>query len=507
MENHLLQTQKSFFEKIDSASSTEEGIRMCLSEMKLFLSEKEVSDFEIFWKMRQKCLELFKKKIPSRSRTLLWSEFIFLSDEMRKIKEVFNEEASFAFEQIELAVEAFSLDMEQVDQKISESPPIFFPDNVRVMKGLRNSFVTKQQELDFMSYMVDRLNSLRKELIHTQVRARFKSRLFAELSKLGDNIFPRRRKMILSLSEDFFERVRAFKIDKFHLHDSKEEIKALQALARSLTINAKVFNEVRDILSGFWDQIKEYERHRHEKKAKDRESFKKSLEILTPKIQLLTIQCRDSEIDLAKAREVRSTILAEMRELPLVPKDVKFLKKSLEEALEPLEKKQIEELKKKKELELLAFEEKEKSQKELMNSLSELLDRAELLDFDVLVEKWEFFVEREKLIAFEGIEKEKVNDRLDAVHDCIQEKLWQSLKEDQKKEKNLQIHALLDERHKTRRNLKKELENLRKTVGKSGLSLENSLFYQETIKEKKYRLGVIETIIEEIEEKLFDLGE
>jgi DNA repair exonuclease SbcCD ATPase subunit len=506
-ENSPLKAPQSFIEQLESVSSPSEALRLCIDEMRLLLSQREVPNFRAFWEVRQKCLTLFKEKVSPRTRTLIWSEFISLSEEFRKVKGVINSQAAFAVEQIELAIEALKADIEQIDHKISEMTPIDFPNRVRIMDGQQDHFIPIQQELDLMSNFAGRLNSLRRELLNTPMRARIKSRLFNKLSQLGDSIFPRQKEKISLLSESFLERIHTFSIDESSLHDSKEEIKALQALSKALMINTRAFNQIREILSSFWDQIREQEREHHEKKAQDREKFKESFEALQPKIQLLNTEGRQSKITWKKAQEREVTILAEMRKFPLGPADFKALKKQLAEAIEPLEKKRIEELKKRKEKELQALAQRQKAQDMLMNSLTELLDRSETLGLDVLVEKWESLVKEEKTLDPKGPEGEKISRRLDAICDHIQEKKWQSLQEDQSEEGKHQLHALLDNRHKARRKLKKALEDLRKIVGGSGLNLEGSLFYQEMIREEKYRLDAIETMIEEIEEKLFDVKE
>lgn len=139
--------------------------------------------------------------------------------------------------------------------------------------------------------------------------------------------------------------------------------------------------------------------------------------------------------------------------------------------------------------------------------LIQLRDRAESLTLDALVEKWETLVKEEKAACPVGLDGGRIACQLDAVYDHIQEKQWHALREDQSEEGIQQLHALLDSRHKARRKLKESLESYRKTVGGSGLSLEQSLLYQEMIGEEKLRLDAIETMIEELEEKLFDMEE
>ena len=101
-----------------------------------------------------------------------------------------------------------------------------------------------------------------------------------------------------------------------------------------------------------------------------------------------------------------------------------------------------------------------------------------------------------------------LQSRLDTLFDHIQEKKWQALLEEETAEEiSSSLHGLLDDRHKVRRKVKANIELYRKTLGGSALSMEESLLTQELASSEKLRLDAIETMIEEIEEKLFDLEE
>ena len=59
--------------------------------------------FKDFWEARRLCLPLFKENMNPKSRSLLWAEYIEISAEARKLKEILDEQSPFAVEQIELA--------------------------------------------------------------------------------------------------------------------------------------------------------------------------------------------------------------------------------------------------------------------------------------------------------------------------------------------------------------------------------------------------------------------
>ena len=499
--------QAQFIIEIEKAEKVEEKIRLCLDFMKRLLSQGETPQFRAFWETRSRCLELFKEKLAPRVRTVYWAEFIALSEEIRRIKEILDEQSAFAVEQIEVAIEALKKDIAQIETLIAGMEPIVVPEQAQSLKSNRGGYIESQRELDLLGTLTGRLNSLRKELVHTPMRIRHKNRIFEELSTLGDAIFPRRKEAIATLSERFTWDIEAFQLDLSRTFDAKEEIKALQSFAKVITVNTKTFSLVREKLSAFWDQLKEKEKERHLLKAKLRDEYKESFEKIVPQIDLLKQQCSEEKVSWGEAHARAREILGEMRQLHLGRDEIKVLKKRLGSALEPLEKKRAIELAQEKEREKLKQQQREKAQSALLEKLIQLRDRAEALTLDALVEKWEVLVKEEKAACPVGLDGGRIACQLDAVYDHIQEKQWHALRDDPSEEGIQQLHALLDSRHKARRKLKDSLESHRKTVGGSGLSLEQSLLYQEMIGEEKLRLDAIETMIEELEEKLFDMEE
>lgn len=507
MEKSLAQHYTQFLTDLEESSKVEEKIRLCLDFMKGSLSDAETVDLGQIWKARELCLPLFKEKIPARLRTLYWAEYVELSEGMRKVKEVLDEQSSFASEQIQLALFALKQDLEKFEALVLEMEPIAIPENVEVIKNNSQLYIKAQAELDLLSTFAGRIESLRKELIHTPMRIRQKNRFFGELSKLGDIVFPRRKEAISLLSDQFRADVASFQIEEEKTLEAKEGIKSLQAFAKTLSLHTKAFTAARGALSELWDQIKEWEKQKKQQRAKQRKEFAERMGQILPKIELLQTQCDEGEITLASAQKQEQELLEEIQKLRLNRDEEKLLRKKLFDALRPLEKRRQEALAKEKEALLQKEESERKAQAALLHRLTELSDHAESLSLDTLVEKWEALVKEEKALTADGVDRERVIHQIDAISDHIEEKKWQALMEDSSEEAIHQMHALLDNRHKARRKLKETIDVHRKTAGGSGLTLEQSLLYQEMIAEEKLRLDAIETMIEELEEGLFDLEE
>lgn len=432
------QDYSEFLTQVEEAQTTEEKLKNCLSFMREALSREKIPAFKDFWEAKSLCLTLFKEKLTARSRALLWKEYVELSDEIRKVKEILDEESQFAKEQIELAISSIE---EELARGASPLDPEILP---QPLKEKGSFYLEAQGELNQLNPFAGRINALRKELMQMQMRIKTKNHLFDRLSQMGNQIFPKRKELIEALSAQYAQDVETFVQEKFSLDNPpyfplKEAIKGLQSFSKQLSLNTKVFKQCREKLSTCWDQIKEKE----------------------GRLKLERTEKRKQEKEIQEKRQ-------ELREADR------------------------------------QREEKEKEAiKHLISHLGEIIDQAEALSLDALVEKWDALVKEGKTLNPTGVEKALLENRFGAVFDHIQEKKWQSLEGSDDLAAALQ--DLLEERIGEKKKIKEALEDHRKTVGGSTLSLEESMLYQELIGEEKLRFDTLETMIEEIEEKLFDL--
>src|ERR1700733_14369049 len=64
-------------------------------------------------------------------------------------------------------------------------------------------YTSLQAEINILNTQAARINSLRKELIKTEMRVRKKNKFFQRLSAAGDKVFPRRKELIQDVSHQF----------------------------------------------------------------------------------------------------------------------------------------------------------------------------------------------------------------------------------------------------------------------------------------------------------------
>jgi len=501
----------AFLKQLEGLEKVEDKLKCSIDFMRSTLSKEKIPAFRDFWDAKKLCLSFFKENIPSRMRNLFWKDYVALSDEIRKIKEILDEKSSFAYEQIDLVIQALEKDLQEFDTSIAAMHPLEVPKEAKYLKENQAAYQERQNTLTRLNILGAQIHALRKELVDTPMRMRKKNEQFDKLSKLGDQVFPRRKELMKSVAElflaDIDRFVEAFCLDYPPFFALKEEIRAMQGFAKVLTLNSASFSRSRKLLSGCWDQIKEKESKYREKRSSEKNRFKENFDQIAPKIQALKEECAAYAISLEGANQKIDAILKEMRELELGKDEIKRLKKHLFETRKPLEEKQEQDRIKQKEAEALASKKQMEAQGALSDQMLEVLNQAKGLALTTLVEKWESLVKEEKALFVEGHGIDLLANRLSWIADHIQEKKWQALLDENPQDLIDSLNVILEERKKERLNLKEKTDVHRKIAGGSGLSFEQSLLYQELIEEEKTRLDSIELMIEEIEEKLFDLEE
>src|SRR5262245_28088096 len=94
-----------FLKKLELQKDPEEKIRTCILFMQQCLSREGPPSFKEFWETRKLCLLLFKESLNPKVRNELWECYIGLTTEAYHLKEMMDNESSFARQQIEAAIQ------------------------------------------------------------------------------------------------------------------------------------------------------------------------------------------------------------------------------------------------------------------------------------------------------------------------------------------------------------------------------------------------------------------
>ncbi|MDJ0651901.1 MAG: hypothetical protein QNJ27_02700 [Simkaniaceae bacterium] len=489
---------KSFKESFDREKNIEEKIAKGLEFMKTLLADIEKGSFKNFWDVKKLIGPLFKEKMHPIKRNHLWNQHAELRDEAHRLKEIKDEQAAFSIEQVELAIEAVESDINHYDRLVKQISPLDFPERLKKLSSHQEKYHTMQRELQLLKTLIFRLDALRKETLSIDMRISHKNKILKRLSKLGDEVFPKRKDFIKKVSESFSADVEAFVKNRFPEGNDtfdapyyviRDEIKSFQRLAKLLTLNTQSFTKTRKVLNECWDKIKEKEKEKRAEMGDRLEEHKKNFEALLPKIEVFEAFCsQEGNREKTKVLEQSNAMQEEIKKAALGRDHVKILKNRIQKARsEAVGKAQAK------------IEEKKHAAKKEMNDLKEKLQN---------LIKDENFTTLEDLEKGESALKEIYESlNLSRIETHVFEREFADLKSFifTKQESVCSADELekLFERRSTHAGLiKKQVEEYRKEMGGLSLDFEKAITYRELYDSARIQLDKEREALESLEEKL-----
>jgi len=500
---------KEFEEKLALLPTPEEKIALGLAFMRSSISQEGTPRFREFWEARKLVLPCFKENINSAIRSKLWSEYVDLTVEARRLKEILEEQSAFAIEQIDLAITGFEADIANLEAILAQSAHIEFPDQSPTIQAKVGVYNQIQRELNLLNTLASRLNGLRKEVIKTDMRMRFKTKFFKRLSQIGDHVFPKRKELIEQISQEFIRDVEQFAARHFQgdqvvgapYFALREEIKALQGMAKVLTLSSGAFNKTRLRLSECWDKVKVLEKeHKKEVNAK-RQATDANRQALEQKIDELA----GKEMAMGDLEKAIDEISKEMRVVDLHRQDVLSLKDKLAKLRAPHLAAQEEKAK--------ALEAAEKEKIRLKREkITEVKERiAHLLkkggEEEALEQAYNELKEEIKNLGVTKTDQQQFDRSMRQLKDLIaeaKERALLNLSEDDRSALE-SLRAALEQKKKRRQEIKDQIEQYRKTLGSSNLDFEKGMQTRELMDQEKELLEKNNSGIEEIEQKIAEL--
>ncbi len=498
---------------VEVVNDVDEKIRRVLAFMRQALKSEPRARLDLYWKGRTLCLDLFKESMAPPTRAVLWGEYTELMQEAKRLKEHFDEKASFATEQIELALKDLEASLKKWEALLAQAEGIEFPKFALVKWGEKGEQIKqKQKEVQLLSAFAERVVSLRSELQVTEAPFKQKKGLFERLSACGEAIFPKKGALVKELSSLFLDGVEQFVEHSFRapskekearILDLRSEIQSFQELAKRLALVPKDFARARKELSFAWDTLKEKEKERKKESAEKRSLFKQNFDAIMEKIASFKERCVQEGATGDAAEKGAQAILAEMKEKELSRDDVNKLKDILEEAKHPLlerQRKEEEERKRAKRAEKERLQEKKKAFFQALVGAKVNCSELSFEEGQALCARLKEEMKESTCSKVERIKVERdLRDICEVVH---QKQLQEALQE------RGDLHALksLFERwHALRKECKALVEDLRKGVGASGCAFEEGMELQAALEEEKRRLERMDSALERIEEQMDEL--
>ncbi|MBS0648177.1 MAG: hypothetical protein JSS10_03005 [Verrucomicrobia bacterium] len=503
---------KELVGKLEALSSAEEKIRYCLDFMRAALGDK-APRFKDYWDAKRLCLPLFKEGLAAQPRSILWAEYIEISTEARHLKDTLDEQAAFAMEQIDLAIQAIEADLEKIEELI-EQTSWSLPES-QTLQGKKELYTKLQQELNFLNTLAARINSFRKEVIRTEMRIRFKNKFFDRLSKAGDKVFPKRKELIRQISSEFLADVKSF-TEKYSSEEAlrnasifalREEIKTLQILAKELTLDTQAFTQTRLELSKCWDLLKEHDKERKKEMTEKKEAFKKNVELIMNKIKPLAERCQSETFTMDEAMKQSNDILSFMKTIELGRDEVRYLKDEVAKARTPV----FERMKKEQEVREKEMEEAQRQRRDKIEDFKRRIqaasDQVSEKSIEELLAMKDELVKQLGALSATHAEKELLEHSLKELRDRIIEKKEKAIASLSEEERNSLEHLkqMLEEWKAQKQEIRTQLETYRKALAGSGFDFEKAMRYRQLMDEEKVRLDKAHHAIEEIEAKIDEL--
>lgn len=499
---------EQFVQALRAANEPERKLDIAIQFMQERLAQTGVPHFKEFWDARRICLDLFKENINPTSRVHLWARYSELCRQARKLKEIFDEQSAFAAEQIEIAVAAIESEIGQFTEYLDLMPPFELGVECRSLDAHLEEYGNMQRELNLLNTYATKTSGLRKELIKTEMRIRQKNKFFERLSKLGDAIFPRRKELIQKVSQQFISDVDNFikttfvtELKTVQLFTVRDEIKALQSIAKVLTLNTEAFSSTRKTLSECWDSIKNVVKERRKVASEQKSAYKEHRDQFVAELEALKASFEAKELAAAAcetkldeiAAHMRNTSLGklEIRELRDMVRDLKQVFTAHTQSEDMLRRQQAS----KKE------QEKKARIEALRQELESLGSSQTKLDIEDLERALEPLAKEVVTVAVPRGEKQEFDKLVRNVRDLIAEKKEQKLLSLSEGDREAigKLKDLLKEKKQNRQTIKSQIDTWRKESGSSGVSIGQAMQYNEMIQNEKQRLEKIEAGIDELQ--------
>lgn len=515
-------TLEAFLKQLETLPSPEDKLKESIAYMREALSQEGAPFFKGFWEVRKFCLPLFKESLIGNSRAQLWNDYIELTREGRRLKNLLDEESAFAIEQIDLAIIALENEVTifagNAEDLLKTAPPIEFARVPKTLEKKLSSYKQLQSKLNFLNVLAIRINGLRKELIKTEMRIRQKNKFFQQLSAIGDKVFPLRKELLQDLSTDFLGDVAAFVDENFGSSFSpdeirrsvfffREEIKNYQALAKELTLNTQAFSKTRLDLSDCWEKLKGMEKELKKEFAEQKQKSSENVEEVKKRIQAFEEEIKENKMTAEEGFKRLDEISYWMRGIELTRNDVRFLKELIQNARLPFQAQQDEKEQERKQKEV-EFEKVRREKIELFqNELKVLKDSLATESAQTLSQKLEECKKNLTTLSVTKVERQGLERLLKGMRDQISEKQEHALLELSEDDRATleSLEEVLEQRKERRKEVKDQIEDYRKIMGGSALDFEKAIKYNELMAVEKERLAKFDEGIAEIEKKIRSL--
>jgi hypothetical protein len=289
------------------------------------------------------------------------------------------------------------------------------------------------------------------------------------------------------------------------LYILKEEIKALQAIAKMLTLNTHSFTETRLRLSECWDKARHLEKERKKEIAEKRVVFKQNYDVALVKIREFEQLVNTENLSSAELQRSFDEIGEYLRNIPLGRDEIL----SIREVFKPIRSVVLEKLKEEENERETELRKKEDSHKEIVSQLRKaiesLISKADSSTLETLVAEQSKLCAQYQEMSVNQAEKNQLDHLFKRLKDTVSDKEERVLLSTEDFNALEKLRDALNERKRLRAQIKSQLESYRKVLSESGFDFEKAMEIRETVENEKIRLDKVNGAISDIEDKIASL--
>lgn len=474
-ESELGKGVDAFIEYLMGIDSVDDRLKKMLAYMQHQLSHGEIKPLNRFWKMRQFCLEQFKENLSFSVRSHLWESYQQLVKEIVHLKEILDEKTLFHKEEISKALISLEKNIQQMDQIVASSPLIDIPKVATCLEKNADFYQENQRQLNIINNYAKQLNALKAEILNLEIPYKEKQSLLDHLHQLSDIVFPKKRELLGFISKKYADDIHYFtKVNfekkelKLPLFDLKDQIKALQAFAKILSLNVGTFSQSREKLSQCWDQIRNFEKAQKKLKEQLKLVYTENETSLVDRIQAL----KENKESLSKAD----------------------FDKEVNQIGESIKKTELQKSQRKKLKELLALIDENSSLKDESSEEEDafIQIQREILNIQEKAKCWDYFTLVKEFKRVQNLydqskildaHQNKILRRLFSIKGLLSEKLLEEV------ENSADVEELSEQIEDFKSNMKEDMEKYRRALNTSNQSIEKAMLYNELLTQTKLKLS------------------
>ena len=500
--------------KLEEEPELLKKLSIAIASLKEMLSHIKGPYLRDFWDFRHHVVDLFEKDIDIETREKVWSELDQVTNEAKHLKQIEDDQAAFATEQIELAIKSMEDNLETLPEQVKSADDVEFGCRSVVISENIDLYVNVQKELNLLNAYAGRINSLRKELIKTDMRIGRKNKLFKRLSSAGDKIFPRRKELIKDVSTAFISDIKTFVEENFStdnlgraLFRLRNEVKSLQHVAKVLTLNTHAFTVTRKKLSDCWDKLRESEKLNKKEQQESKERYQPVVDEILEKMDTYKARLEEEQLPVSACHKEINEISKYMRSVELGYEQVKFLRNKMNELYDNLKDREEAEDQERRQQQELVRQQRQDRFNSVKDRIDTLIEKSQELDIEKMKEERDNLQQEIKSPDFNKSEQMQLERALYAIRDLISDKREQALLSLSDDDRNAieQLKELLQQRLESRNDIRAELDGYKKIKAGSGLDFDKAIMYSEMIDEEQERLKKACNGIKIIKEKIEEL--